>query len=357
MYIEIMILLELKHWEMDLTMNELRNVLSDQPRESIRFDSWIFEPAITESVRYLNSPEAAKSIEINPYWPKWNSPWWHLSTLFEMGMADRIPKRVAQQMLLEVKRTHLPYFFREEVTQDKDPHQETPCPCAFGNIYQILSATGLKVDTELPWARGWFLNYQMPDGGLNCDEDAYKADANASSLVGTISPLEAILTTSSKWSPEEERFLDLGAKCLIARELRLGSPSKHNAEERLREGDWLKPCFPRLYFYDVLRGLTFILRWAEALNRSIPPSAILNVVTHLSRRFPNGKVTPLRHSYEGVATSFLCSSGDWQRNQPATTFSLLTDVSELNHDSPFLTAKWQDAVFLMDRLIGKGLIQ
>jgi hypothetical protein len=127
------------------------------------------ESLIHESLNYLASGEASKSIDANPYWPKWNSPWWHMSVLFEMGMAECIPKAIAKKMLAEVKRTHLPYFFREEAPADKGPDQDAPCPCAFGNIYQILSATGLDVDAELPWARGWFLKYQMPDGGLNCD--------------------------------------------------------------------------------------------------------------------------------------------------------------------------------------------
>lgn len=149
------------------------------------------QSAVRQSILYLTSDEAIQSIVTNPYWPKWNSPWWHMSVLFEMGVADQIPKIAAEKMLFEVKRTHLPYFFREDAPLDKASHQDAPCPCALGNLYQILSAADLKVDTELPWARSWFLKYQMSDGDLNCDEDAYRADPNASSLDGTIAPLEA----------------------------------------------------------------------------------------------------------------------------------------------------------------------
>jgi hypothetical protein len=338
------------------SLQSLERILSNQPRERIHFDLSFLEPAITESVRYLDSPEAQQSIEVCPYWPKWDSPWWHMAVLFEMGMADKIPKAAARQMFSEINATHYPYFFRDQPPKEKTPKQDAPCPCSFGNIYQILTATGVNVDAELPWARGWFVKYQMLDGGLNCDEDAYKADENASSLVGTISPLEAILCTPKKITPEEERFLDRGAKCLIDRELRLGSSSKHNAEERLDEADWLKPCFPRLYIYDVLRGLNFVLRWAEQLNRRLPASAITQVVGHLCASFPDGKVQAQRFSYEGVGTKLFKSSGSWERGYAATIFPLLTQLSELNRDSPFLTAKWQEAVLTIDRLSDRGLI-
>jgi hypothetical protein len=335
---------------------DLKLLLLDQPRLPIHFDFSALELGIAESVRYLNSSEAHESIEANPYWPKWHSPWWHLSAFFEMGLAHRIPKAVAVKLLAEVKATHLPFFFREEAPLEKSPKQDAPCPCSFGNIYQILSATGLDVDAELPWARGWFLKYQMSDGGLNCDEDAYKADQNASSMVGTISPLEAILSTPGKLTTDEINFLDRGARCLLDRELRLGSKSQHNAEERLDEEDWLKPCFPRLYFYDVLRGLSFVLHWSEVLSRPIPASAILNVVRHLSTQFPDGKIRTQRHSYEDVTTRALDSSGNWERGRTATFFPLLNETSDLGNVSPFLTHKWQDAILIMDRLLERGLI-
>lgn len=105
------------------------------------------ESAVQESISYLSSDGAIRDINANPYYPKWNSPWWHMSVLFEMDMANRIPKRAAEKLLSEVKRTHLPYFFREDAPTDKGPDQDAPCPCAFGNIYQILAA--MKTPTKL----------------------------------------------------------------------------------------------------------------------------------------------------------------------------------------------------------------
>lgn len=34
-----------------------------------------FESEINESVTYLKSNAALKTVEVNAYWPKWHSPW------------------------------------------------------------------------------------------------------------------------------------------------------------------------------------------------------------------------------------------------------------------------------------------
>lgn len=55
--------------------------------------------AIAESVRYLDSDAAVRSIEADTYWPKWDSPWWHMLLLWELGEAQRIPARVVRAMV------------------------------------------------------------------------------------------------------------------------------------------------------------------------------------------------------------------------------------------------------------------
>ncbi len=105
----------------------------------------------------------------------------------------------------------------------------------------------------------------MADGGLNCDNDAYLIkDEVPSSMVGTIAAFEAVLLyTPREWTTEERTFLEKGAQFLIKRKLMLGSDTKHNASERKSAEDWMKLCFPRLYLYDVLRGLNMECgRWS-----------------------------------------------------------------------------------------------
>jgi hypothetical protein len=335
-------------------MNKLKELLN-RSFEIPKLDFSRFDPAVSKSIEYLSSPAALASIEADPYWPKWDAPWWHMSVLFEMGLADKIPKKTAKQLLDEVAATHLPYFFKAEAPKNKTAKQDAPCPCAFGNIYQILNATGLDVDAALPWARGWFVKYQMGDGGLSCDEGAYHADAKASSMVGTISPLEAMLSVSELTSAEEN-FLNLGAKCMLDRKLMLGSISQFNAEEKLDEADWIKPCFPRLYFYDVIRGLNFIVRWSERLKRPIPELSITPVIEQIFNKFPNGKILIERHSYEDVGTKKMDIDGKWERGFSATRFALLSEVSAIGSESPFLTKCWNETLILLSSLQKDGLI-
>jgi hypothetical protein len=280
------------------------------------------ESFIQQSVQYLNSPEAFQSIEKNPYNPKWDSPWWHMSLLYEMGESARIPKATAEKLLLGIR------------AKFKVPDVDTICPCMIGNIYQILSSAGVDVDSALPWAREYFVKFQMKDGGMSCDEEAYACpEHNASSMVAVMPCLESVLGLANPTSQELE-FLDRGAKFLFERELRLGSKSNFNKEEREDEEDWLKLTFPRFYFYDVLRGLNFILKWAQIRKQTIPKGAIEEVVKYLESSFPDGKVRIGRQGFYNIYTG---------SRPPVTYFPLLDQVSHVGEVSTYLTKKWVEA--------------
>src|SRR5690349_16334589 len=75
-----------------------------------------------------------------------------------------------------------------------------------------------------------------------------------------------------------------------------------NAEERDAAPAWLLPTFPRLYFYDVLRGLAALARWAELVGVAPPVAAIAPVVEHLVARYPDGVVRVERRAYDGKTT-------------------------------------------------------
>ena len=55
--------------------------------------------AIEKSKAYLASPEALQSIERDPYWPKWHSPWWHMCLLNELNLAQEIPAQAINKMI------------------------------------------------------------------------------------------------------------------------------------------------------------------------------------------------------------------------------------------------------------------
>lgn len=297
-----------------------------------------------QSLDYLSSDIALKMIDADAYWPKWNGPWWHMLLLHEMGETKRIPQIMIERYLASLNRIPLKIFpiYPEDMPEGVDPFRGSPCHCQLGNVYQVLSAYGVDVDKELPWLRPWFLHYQMSDGGLNCDNDAYLVkDECPSSMVGTIAVFEAVLLhTPRPWTPEEKTFLDKGAQFLMNRKLMLGSSTNHNASERKSAELWTKLCFPRFYLYDVLRGLNALALWAEKTNQSLPRESLIDVVTLIQNQFPDDKVKIGRHSFEGVGTILATPTGEWIRRQPASFFPLLEKVSIIGSVSPYLTKQW-----------------
>lgn len=293
--------------------------------------------ALRDSLDYLSSPRAMARIRADPYWPKWDSPWWRMTLLWEMGLASEIPETAVKAMAGALKSAYLDFFpIREsELPPNTDPYREIACHCALGTMFQVLTACGIDVDEELPHWRRWFLKYQLPDGGLNCDESAYAKPAPKSSMISTLPPMEAVLLcTSRPFTPEEETFLDRGARYLIEHKL-LRSTSGQVIDE-----EWLKPCVPLFYEYDVLRGVSFLLRWAKTRKKSLPPDAIQESMDHLRKTFSAG-VKPLRTAH-GTEPKTIAQddSGAWVKGRPAELFPLLEEVSKVGAPSAYLERRW-----------------
>lgn len=302
------------------------------------------ETQIDDAVAYLGSPEAVASLQIDPYWPKWASPWWQMLALHELGAAERIPKRTVRALVaaLDAMPLHEFPFRQDDVPAHLDPRRHSFCHCALGTIDQLLDACGVDVDRELPFVRDWYTRYQMADGGYNCDETAYLVeDECPSSMVGTISVLEALL----RRGPSETA--DRAAAMLIERELRHGSPTRHNADERAAATAWTELCFPRFYFYDVLRGARALTRWATLHGRALPLAAVTPVLEHLLAHAPDGIVRIGRVAWTGLTT--WSPVDDWTERQPVTPppFSLSSGEA-----SATLTRHWsevrRDVIALID---------
>ena len=309
---------------------------------------------VDDSVRYLGSDAARRSIEWDVYWPKWHAPWWHMLLLFELGEARRIPEAATRWMLdgLKALKVKTFPFSAADLPPGGDIMKDSVCHCALGCIYQVLAATGVDVDAELPWIEQWFLRYQLEDGGLNCDNGSYLVEGEVpSSMVGTVAPLEAMLLGNLTSQPrvDRQRFVDRAGAFLIDRRLVLGSRTRHNASERAREPIWLMPCFPRFYLYDVVRGLSALARWAELQEAYVPLSALEPAVSHLLREFPDGVVRLQRRAFDGAETRVF-KQGQWTWD-PSTTFPLLEASSIIGDASPSLTRQWSDARQSLLRLL------
>jgi hypothetical protein len=298
------------------------------------------EAGIADTLSYLDSDAALRSIASDTYWPKWHSPWWHMLLLFELGEARRIPARTATAMVDGLNALPLKIFpIHPEDAPGANLWRDSTCHCALGCVARVLAACGVDVDAALPWIKPWFPRYQMADGGLSCDDTAYLVKGECpSSMVGTVAPFEAM--TLGAWTPDQRAFLARGARFLIGRKLMLGSSTIHNAEERDAQSQWLAPCFPRFYFYDVLRGLAALVRWGERSGQPIPRDAVAGVVDHLAATFPDGVVRVQRQGFAICPTTLReGADGTWSR-QPTSSFPLLDAASAIGRPSAALTRQW-----------------
>ena len=333
-------------------MSELRRTLASVPEVRLTED---VEVAVGDSVRFLGSDAALRSLALDPYWPKWESPWWHMLALWELGEAQRIPHRAVAAMIDALNALPLKIFpHRREEMAGADLLRDCVCHCALGSVQQVLVACGVDVAAALPWS-SWYARYQMADGGLSCDSEAYLvAHECPSSMVATVAPFEAMLL--GPWTPERRSFLARAAGFLIERKLMLGSSSLHNAEERDAQADWLLPCFPRFYFYDVLRGLAALVRWAALGGGALPVTAIRGAIEHLTARSPDGVIRIGRHGFETAPTTLRRSSaGAWVR-EPTRRFPLLDAISAIGAPSATLTRQWTETRRALIALIDDGRV-
>ncbi len=293
-------------------------------------------PQILQSVGYLDSAEAVDSLYADPYWPKWDSPWWHMTLLFEMGLADRIPER-ALDAFQSVARKHFIDVFplkEEEIPAGCDTTRNIYCFCALATAMQILEARGLRSDDVIPWARSWFARYQIADGGYNCSEEVYLKETPRSSIVSTVPMLEALLKLSERGlSDEEEAILDRGIRYLLDRRL-FKSLSKKDA---VIDADFLKLTFPRFYEYDVLRGLKLVTDWAVKRDKKLPTVAIEEAFELVAAKVDvdEPSIEIERQFYAGKRTLAKDEGGEWSRGHDVSLFPLLEAVGAPG-PSPFL---------------------
>ncbi len=314
------------------------------------------ERGIDDSVAYLGSDAALRSIESDVYWPKWHSPWWHMLLLHELGEARRIPARTSAAVVTGLNRLLHIFPIRSDEAPGADLQRDVACHCALGTMCMALAACGVDVGRALPWVKPWFLRYQMADGGLTCDQSAYlQANECPSSMVATVPPLEAMLVYTS-WSRDERAFLDRAANFLIDRSLVQGSKTIHNADERSAALAWPRLTFPRFYFYDVLRGLAALVRWAEVTVQTLPAAAVGGVIEGLVDRWPDGVVRIERNAHAGRTTILPTVDRSAGPRVAATPFSLLDSASAMGGASEPLTRQWSETRAGLLRLAEAGTL-
>jgi hypothetical protein len=170
--------------------------------------------------------------------------------------------------------------------------------------------------------------------------NAYTKANPRSSIVSTLPALEAVLLcTPRPLTPEEERFLDHGARYLIERRL-WRSVSRGGV---VMDESWAKPCFPRFYHYDLLRGLAFLVRYANRLKRPLPVAAMTEAFETIGAEANDkGNVAPQRRAFAGEKTLRRDEKGKWRKGEMISSFPLLDAVSAIGVASPLLTREWDE---------------
>jgi len=297
------------------------------------------EGALAKSKSYLSSLAALQSIERDPYWPKWDSPWWHMSLLNEMNLAKEIPKPAISKMVHALNNHYLPVFpvREEEVPIGTDPYRKIACLCAVGNMYQVLFNAGVNVDREIPWMREWFLRYQLADGGLNCDEKIYTKPIPKSSIVTTVSCLEAVLfCRARKLTQEEVAFLEKGANYLLRQKL-----FRRVSTGEVIDKNWLEIRFPRFYEYDFLRGFYFLAKWRQHSGFSIPDELVDEVERLVSLQMVDEGIKLKRYNLFDKRSYNPGADGVWAWGD-ASEINLMRTVSFEGSICLPLTRKWTE---------------
>lgn len=309
------------------------------------------EDAFRESLIYLGSQAAIDSLAADAYWPKWHSPWWHISLLFEMGLTDWIPDGILDKVIEQMNVQYLRFFPQreEDLPAGVNPNTQIACHCQLGNIYQILKTKGIDVDARLPWIRPWFLIYQLPDGGLNCDEGAY-LHSHKSSVVSSLPVFEALLLCADTGSltAEETVFLDQAVQYLVRHCL------VYRTNGDLMDPDFLTLQFPRFYHYDILRGLAFLNRWRDHYPGSSPlgdsvDQIIREAVQVIQTKLNNDLLLIERCELNETTTLALGEGGNWRTGQPVSFFPLLTLASTVGTCSPNLTGAFQKVLESLEK--------
>lgn len=218
----------------------------------------------------------------NPYHPKYKSTYWQIMALAQLGM-DRTDKRVARacEFVLNLQRaeggfsSYTEHRALEEFewmrsrTALKEKLQPEPktwakslvteheYSCLTGNVCTAMLRMGYDDDPRIKKALDWLVRVQNSDGGWLCPYWRAHIRDTHGCFYGTICPLEALSEVSkNKRSPEMTCAIEKGAEFLLMH--RLYKADHHRF--RIINREWLKLGFPWFYGYNILRGLSVLVK-------------------------------------------------------------------------------------------------
>jgi hypothetical protein len=317
------------------------------------------EDVFVELASDLSRDETIRSIERDPYWPKWDTPWWKCVLLMESGKIDLIPPRVLLAFADALSNHYIHTFplSLEEIPPGKDPVRQILCFCAAGTLLKLFSRSGLKslsrqeVRDRFGWLLEWASQYQLEDGGFNCDEAAYTS-SRKSSMVSTVAFLEGLLEILDPSIPSERAVLEKGAAYLVSHRLLF------NSRGAIIDSSWTLPLFPRFYEYDVLRGARLLIALSERLDRKLDAAISEALALYGDSISDDGIVrngqepffieksyTPSASPSESLSVSPTAEVWTWTR---ASSFPALDRLHRKGQVSAPLTREWYEMLSKID---------
>lgn len=241
-----------------------------------------------------------------PYQPKYKATYWQLMILAQLG-ADRSETRVAATcdyiLRLQLKNGGFSACTRKGAraeyrrTKEKISAKGRPIPefstwaqvlireaeysCLTGNVAAALMRLGHRDDSRVKKALDWLLSIRRSDGGWLCPYWKAHIRDRHSCFHGTICALEAFSEVpDSRRSAELKRAIEDGVEFLLMH--RLYKADHHGY--RVINRNWLKSSFPSFYTYDILRGLSVVMKLGYTKDRRLKDS----VRVLISKRRPDG---------------------------------------------------------------------
>lgn len=299
--------------------------------------------ALQQISEELKSDSAFESIKLDPYWPKWNSPWWKVILLYDAGYKHLIPIDFLTKLIGIIDQHYLHHFplLETEMPKECDPYRQVLCFCGLGNMYKVLEGCGFDVKKELPWWYDWLGRYQLPDGGYNCDEGAY-TNSRKSSFQSTLPMLEAMLLVYQRTGDKQVKILlDKGAEYLLKHQVYKSSAGK------IIEEEWFQLSFPNYYDYDLLRGFSFLVEWSGLDKTTLPETLVEDCLEKISKSLnAHGSIILGRNKICREGSLFYQES-KWIWSDKSQLFPTLELFSREGDVSVPLSLKWQRIIKLL----------
>lgn len=185
---------------------------------------------------------------INLYWPKYTSTNWVAIVLGDLGVTRSDPRvRKTAELILRAWAGRKAYLWAND-----------PEICITGNAVRTLVRFGYLDHPDVTKSIEWLLGAQKRDGGWHCFP----------SRTGTLDGWEPLAAFSviprARRSAAVRSSIERGAEFYLERGLSREGPKRY--------APWFRIHYPNHYYYDLLVGLSMLVRLGYAKDERLEPA-------------------------------------------------------------------------------------